>query len=126
MLRPFFYNARTRGPTLARDIIFLVKPDPTRITARIAGRALLSMKGGRPRLPTVRGAWSNWCCGPFDLALPPLRCAPLRLTAMTYGGPLACQLYQFVVANEIWFDVASNYSHMNSLRFVLKLSIKGQ
>ena len=27
MLRPFFYNARTWGPTLARDIIFLVKPD---------------------------------------------------------------------------------------------------
>ena len=27
MLRRFFYNARTRGPSLARDIIFLVKPD---------------------------------------------------------------------------------------------------
>ena len=27
MLRPFFYNARTWGPTQARNIIFLVKPD---------------------------------------------------------------------------------------------------
>ena len=27
MLRRFFYNARTRGPSLARDIILLVKPD---------------------------------------------------------------------------------------------------
>ena len=27
MLRPFFYNARTWGPTQARNINFLVKPD---------------------------------------------------------------------------------------------------
>ena len=56
-------------------------------------RASLSTKGGRPRPPTVRWAWSNWYCGPFDLALAPLRCAPLRLSAMTHGGPLVCRLY---------------------------------
>ena len=35
MLRPFFYNARTRGPTLARDIIFLVKPDHLALEAEL-------------------------------------------------------------------------------------------
>ena len=33
-----------------------------------------------------RRVWSNCYRGPFVLALAPLRCAPLRLSAMTYGG----------------------------------------
>ena len=35
MLRPFFYNARTWGPTQARDIIFLVKPDHLALEAEL-------------------------------------------------------------------------------------------
>ena len=43
MLRPFFYNARTRGPTLARDIIFLVKPDHLALEAKVKIGPLLGV-----------------------------------------------------------------------------------
>ena len=38
--------------------------------------------------------WSNCYRGQFVLALAPLRCAPLRLSAMNYGG-LSQSHYQF-------------------------------
>ena len=38
-----------------------------------------------------RRVWSNCHRGPFVLALAPLRCAPLRLSAMTHGGPSQSQ-----------------------------------
>ena len=49
----FFYNARPRGPSLAREHYFFGKARPPRMTARRKCRALLSTKGGRPRPPTV-------------------------------------------------------------------------
>ena len=96
----------------------LKKRRPPRMTARVASRASLSTKGGRPRPPTVRRAWSNWYCGPFDLALAPLRCAPLRLSAMTYGGPLVCRLYYFLLQLRIGLmrhrNIALSMSSANS------------
>ena len=91
--------------------------DEPRMTARgKTGRALLSTKGElAPHAYGQVSAWSNWYCGPFDLALAPLRCAPLRLSAMTYGGPLVCRLYYFFVATKNWFDETWNNSFINEL-----------
>ena len=43
-----------------------------------------------------RWAWYNWSCGPFVLAVAPLRYTPLWLSVMTYGDPFfSCKLPMF-------------------------------
>ena len=83
-----------------QSIESLVSP---RMTARVARRALVSTKCGLPRPPTVgergpTGIAARW--NSHSLRYAPLRCAPLRLSAITYGGPLVCRLYYFVVAKK--------------------------
>ena len=63
----------------------------------------------------VRWAWSNSYCGPFVLALAPLRCAPLRLSAMTYGDPFFSGLCFSVDARLILFIETLRCSPMQAL-----------
>ena len=91
----YYIKGRFRGPSPGTPQTARCNGDHLGgVIARVIDRALVTLlrygdeRRAPARLRSDESVVPTGIAAPFVLALAPLRCAPLRLSAMTYGGTL--------------------------------------